>query len=138
MRAALACALALLAGCASGGKPAGDVAPPPPASDAARRSSEIIYQDEIAAAGATDAYDAIRRLRPRFLGPHAATTQRRPEGVRIVVDGVTVRSDELRTVAASAIVYIRYLTASEASVNWGGGIDTPVVYVLTRAGPPAR
>ncbi len=137
MRAALACALALLAGCASGGKPAGDVAPPPPASDAARRSSEIIYQDEIAAAGATDAYDAIRRLRPRFLLPHAATP-RRPEGLRIVVDGVTVRSDELRSVPASSIVYIRYLTASEASVNWGGGIDTPVVYVLTRAGPPAR
>ncbi len=137
MRVALASILVLLAGCASGPRPAGDVAAPPPASESARRSSDILYQDEIAAAGATDAYDAIRRLRPRFLGPHAATTQRRPEGVRIVVDGVTVRSDELRTVAASAIVYIRYLTTSEASLNWGN-IDTPVVYVLTRAGPSAR
>ncbi len=97
----------------------------------------MIAADEIAAADVTDAYDAIMRLRPRFLAPHGAGGSRRPEGVQVVLDGRTLASyRELHQVAAGSIVYIRYLSALEASTNWGGRFDTPVVYVLTRAGPP--
>ena len=128
----------LLAACASGGPPAGDATPVAPARSATvRTNADIILPEEIAAARATDAYDAIMRLRPRFLAPHASMDSRRPEGVQVVVDGVTLRgSSELRTVPASSIVYIRYLSELEASTNWGGSFKTPVVYVLTRAGPP--
>ncbi len=136
MRAApLACAL-LLVGCASG---AGTAARDGLGAPAAASNSDILYADEIASAHATDAYDAIMRLRPRFLAPHALVSARRPEGVQVVVDGVTVRGrDDLRNVSAASIVYIRYLSALEASTNWGGGFTTPVVYVLTRAGPAPR
>jgi len=124
----------LLAACASGGTPPGAGGAGPPAG--ARLNSDIIYPDEIATSRATDAYDAIMRLRPRFLASRGQVTARRPEGVQVVVDGLTLRrSDDLRSVPAGSIVYIRYLTALEASTNWGGSFSTPVVYVLTGAGP---
>ncbi len=127
--------LALLgAGCASGRAPGGGGSGTPAS---ARLNADVIDADEIAASAVTDAYDAIMRLRPRFLAPHATGGSRRPEGVQVVLDGRTLRSSsELRQVPAASIVYIRYLSALEASTNWGGRFDTPVVYVLTRAGPP--
>ncbi len=141
-RFALGLLLLLAPACASSRGGAGASAPasgsaPAAAPASTRFNSDIIYPDEIAAAGVGDAYDAIMRLRPRFLAPRGTGTTRRPEGVQVVVDGRTLSSSsELRQVTASSIVYIRYLSAMEASTNWGGRFDAPVVYVLTRAGPP--
>jgi hypothetical protein len=104
----------------------------------ARRNEDIVYSDEIAAAGVTDAYEAILALRPRYIAARDMPNARGGSGVRIVVDGLTQpRVDDLRSVRAAEIVYIRYLSAIEASTYWGGNINTPVVYVLTRAGPGA-
>ncbi|HEX9106123.1 MAG TPA: hypothetical protein VF832_02820 [Longimicrobiales bacterium] len=103
-----------------------------------RRNQNIIYADEIGTVRVSDAYEAILTLRPRFIAAWGTSNMQGGRGVRIVVDGVTERDvDALRNVRAPDIVYIRYLTAMEATTYWGGGFSTPVVYVLTRAGPGA-
>ena len=108
----------------------------PPGGPALRRNQDIIYADEIAAARVSDAYEAILALRPRFLAARDVPNARGGSGVRIVIDGLTQpRVEDLRSVRATEIVWIRYLGAIEANTYWGGGINTPVVYVLTRAGP---
>ena len=125
-RLVLAAALALLA-CGS---------PAPRGGRPLPRDGNILRADEIAAAEVGTAYDAIMRLRPRFLMGRGSTSINLPYsgGVRIYVDGVyQQRADDLRSVPASDIVYIRYLSAAEATTYWGTGFTSPVVYVLTRA-----
>jgi hypothetical protein len=122
-----AAALALALAC---GSPAPRGARPLP------RDGNILRADEIAAAEVATAYDAIMRLRPRFLMGRGPTSIDLPfgGGVRIYVDGVFQRSaDDLRSVMAADIVYVRYLSAAEATTYWGTGFTSPVVYVLTRA-----
>ncbi len=100
------------------------------------RNGNILRADEIAAAEVVTAYDAIIRLRPRFLMSRGSTSINLPYsgGVRIYVDGIFQQSaDDLRSVIAADIVYIRYLSAAEATTYWGTGFTSPVVYVLTRA-----
>ena len=131
MRIAFAALVAALAACAPRATASPDGRP------AQRRNENMLYAEEIAGARASDAYEAILSLRPRFLAARAMPNMHGGYGVRIVVDGLTVPEDGLRSVRAEEIVYVRYLSAPEATTYWGTGFNTPVVYVLTRAGPGA-
>ncbi len=122
--------VALFAAC--GPRPGSDTPTP------VRRNEDILYAEEIASARVSDAYEAILSLRPRFLAARGMTNIHGGSGLRVVVDGLTQPGvDALRSVRADEIVYVRYLSATEATTYWGGGFTTPVVYVLTRAGPGA-
>ncbi len=126
--------LALVAALAACGPRAGQAGGPGPV----RHNEDIIYAEEIDSARVSDAYEAILTLRPRFLASRGVADVHGGSGVRIVVDGITQqRVDDLRSVRAAEVVYIRYLSATEATTYWGSGMTTPVVYVLTRAGPGA-
>ena len=96
-----------------------------------RTSNNIVTREEIAAANVTTAYEALDRLRPMFLRriPRSAKGSGSEYAV-VFIDGVRRGSpDILRTVSASAIAEIRYLTASDATTHYGLDVDGGVIDV---------
>lgn len=115
-------------------------APARPGGAAPSRDSYILRADEIAAANVSTAYDAVMRLRPQFLSGRGRSAFGDDQGVRFYIDGIPQTSvEDLRSISAGDVVYIRYLSATDATIRYGTGFSTPIVYVLTRAmANPAR
>lgn len=126
------------------------------AQKAPKRDPYTLTAEEIAATpDLSTAYDAVQRLRPRFLradkvssgsGPGApivsngdATTSdpaggdSRSQGIAVIVDGVRRGGGvaELRQIKASAVERISYLKAHEASGRYGAD-QSGVIEVTTR------
>ena len=86
---------------------------------------------EIRKAQFTNAYDAVRGLRPLFLnlrGPTSIMAVPQHDIVVIINDQVHGGVDELRTVPAVEVLWVRRLTASEVYFKLGrpapsGGIE---------------
>ena len=132
--------LALVAGCASA------------TGGAAGKSVDrnVITADEIRGSSATNAYDAIARLRPQFLRtrgtiPTGGMTSRNDAGsaqagqlagtVQIAVyldDTVLGSVDALKQIETSMIGEIRYYNASDATTKWGTGNSAGAIQVITR------
>ncbi len=83
-----------------------------------------IVNAEIVAAGATDAYEAVSRLRPLFLARRGETSilLRDQTALTVYLDEVRLGGLEmLRTVPTVVIRSIRFVDASEATLKWGPG-----------------
>jgi hypothetical protein len=99
-------------------------------SDAADR--EVVTEVEIANSHSTTAYEAIERLRPRFLlsqvdlGPTAA---RQVYLNRIALGGV----NELRAILASSVREIRFVRSID-SPAFGTGHSGAVILVVSKQG----
>jgi hypothetical protein len=100
-----------LAGCASG-----------PGREYARSDANLITPDEIAASNASNLYDLVHRLRPRWLQVRAARTFDMREGEIVVYQGQTYLGhlDALRQMNIDAAYAMRYLDGATASASLPG------------------
>jgi hypothetical protein len=83
---------------------------------------EPLYAYEMRSTPLLTAYDAVERLRPMYLHERGPGTRLATGGMRVLVflndmpmGGVEV----LRTIPASEVASIRYLSAPEATVRYG-------------------
>ena len=98
--------------------------------DEPRPRNNVLTREEIAAAPVTTAYDALDRLRPSFLRPHATGGRPATAYAVVFIDGVRRGAlDVLRSVAANSILEIRYLTAADATTRYGLDIQGGVIDV---------
>jgi hypothetical protein len=119
--------LALLIGCASSGASSGD----PPSKPKTRTSSpDYVTSMEIQATPASNAYEVISRLRPRWLqttAPGSLSGGGRSQVIAVYVDGVRVGAKEgLRSISASSIKTMQYYDASRAATILRGVGSEPI------------
>src|SRR5262245_45079910 len=89
---------------------------------------------EIASTGAITAFDAVVRLRPRYLQARGFTSVQPLESAPVMVylDGARFTGpDVLRTVRAADVVEIEHLSATEATTKYGLGHLGGVLVVKT-------
>lgn len=108
--------------------------------DAARDTPydrSVIQRAEMADAQATDAYEAIMRLRPQFFTRTGERSARRPLArLAVYLDNVRLGGVEaLRSIPVSAIASIRYFSAGEAHYNWGLDNEGGAIQIRSRTRP---
>lgn len=131
---------ALVAGCASASGGAGGK----------NVDRNLITAEELRGSSATNAYDAIARLRPQFLRtrgtiPTGGMTSRNDAGstqqgqlggtvqIAVYLDDTVVGSvDALKQIEISAVQEIRYYSAADATTKWGTGNSAGAIQVITR------
>jgi len=95
-----------------------------------------ITATEIDSIHATDAYDAVRRLRPQFLavrGPLSFDPKAPPALPNVYVDQQYYGDiSTLRGIAAGAIESIKFYNASEAQYAFGRGNMAGVISIVTK------
>jgi len=130
----LVLAASLAGGCA--GRRAEGSSPPP-------QSREVLTRQQIDGAHATNAYEAVERLRSRWLRQRGSTQmpasgggpQVRENPIAVYLDDQRLGTIEsLRTIEVAAIRYIRYFSPVEASARWGFNHGGGVIFVSTRPG----
>lgn len=113
--------LALLtgvAGCASGG-----------ANGTSRGSANLITLEELGTVQNLSAFDAVQRLRPRWIQARGGTDQ--PPVV--FLDGSNMGGIEtLRTIQASSIREMRFRDGRDATTRYGTGYGGGVIEITTR------
>ena len=122
---AIAAAALLTLGACGGGKPH-HVTP---------QDRNLITADEIAKSNATNAYEAVERLRPTFLRTRGSQSlqNQEPPTPMIYIDGM--RYGPLQTLAsvpAIGIVSIQYLNAIEATQRFGFGNEGGAIMITTK------
>jgi hypothetical protein len=124
-RMLLASLPALVAACASAGGGAGPGGDP-----------NILTAAEIssAKAGEASAYEAIQRLRPQFFRTRGRLGNEPGGDVSVSVDGGPLSTiDALRSVPATTVREIRYLSANDAAQRYGVRANSgPVILVTQR------
>jgi hypothetical protein len=99
-----------LAACSSSSKPRTNVQ---------SSSSDFVTSVEIAAVSATNAYDLINRLRPRWLrtqAPGSIGAGVRSQVIAVYLDGVRLGGlDALRSLSTAGVVSMQYYDATRAA-----------------------
>lgn len=113
--------------CASGGSPASSGA-------VQTRNPDVITSEELARGAYSNAYDAIRQLRPQMLIPRggagsSSLTQQQSYTVRVYVDNVSVGLSRLRDLSVDGIREIRYFNATDATQRFGTGNSAGAIVV---------
>ena len=125
-------AMATMAACASasgGGS----------SSSSPRTDAYVITAAEIANVGATDAYEAVQKLRPNFLRERGQTSLSDP-GSTDVTPNVYLNDTKvgdispLKDIPTDNIVTIKYWNDKEAQARFGVGNVSGVIQVTTRKG----
>lgn len=111
-------------------------APPDPTGALTTRESNVItYGEMTQAQGLITAWDAVQRLRPRFLR-NAGTTSMRGSGDNraiVRVDEVDSGPPEfLRTIDIQYVKEIRYYSAVDATNRFGGIHGRGIIHVITK------
>ena len=125
MRTLAIAAAALLTLGACGGKPH-HVTP---------QDRNFITADEIAKSNATNAYEAVERLRPAFLRTRGSQSLQNPEPPTpiVYIDGMRYGAlQTLASVPAIGIVSIEYLNAIEATQRFGFGNEGGAIMIVTK------
>jgi hypothetical protein len=124
----LAFALPLVWACSTGAGQAGRTTP--------RHDANLITAEELAAANASNLFDAIRQLRPMWMEPGLPTAFRATSGqsemmvyVNRVREGGT---DALRSIPLLLVESVRFLTASQAQAEFGLDNLHGAIQVITR------
>ena len=140
-RGVLLAGLGLVLACSSSG---GGGAATGGATTVRRGSSTLITSDEIEAAGAgvENAFDIVQKLRPTMMRSRAVTfgTPRADgtqggESINVIAYVDEIRLGEvgnLRTVPATQVREIRYISATDATQRWGTGHGSGVIQVITK------
>jgi hypothetical protein len=95
----------------------------------------LITADEIAKSNATNAYEAVERLRPAFLRTRGSQSiqNQAPPTPMIYSDGMRYGPlQTLSSVPAIGIVSIQYLNAIEATQRYGFGNEGGAIMIVTR------
>jgi hypothetical protein len=109
-------------------------APPPSTFPGGMPNSNVITREDIGGVNATNAYDAITRLRPQFLNSHGKTTIYGSDtGYPKVYLNHQFYGDlqSLRNLDAHGISEIHYYNGTEASTRFGFGNVSGAIEVLT-------
>ena len=107
----------------------------PAATSGTKRDNDVITRAEIAASQTTNAYDAIKNLRPVFLRSRGQHTFKSSivKTAEVFVDGQKHGDVEsLKTMSIQSINTIRFLSASAATTKYGTGYTSGVIEVSTR------
>lgn len=105
-------ALAAVIGCASAGS----------GSSGSRRDPNLITAQDIAGIPATNAYDAVERLRPLFLRSRGKTSINTPntQYPTVYVDGLRYGDlGSLRNIMANHVLDIRFYNGADAGARFG-------------------
>ena len=97
---------------------------------------DVLSADEIVKSGATDAFQAIRMLRPSFLQTRGRTSILRTEEAEpsVYIDDRPFGGPAaLRDVPVVQIVDIRYFSPAQAQMRWGSGNSAGAILVRTGA-----
>jgi hypothetical protein len=125
-----------LAACSSGGGSASGTAS---SAQVRRGGQNLITSDEITQSGAgmETAFDIVQRLRPTMLRSRATTFGSNNQGqqVPVVVYSDDVRLgtvENLRTIPATQVREIRYISATDATQRWGTNHSSGAIQVITK------
>ncbi|MCC6316868.1 MAG: hypothetical protein IT361_04175 [Gemmatimonadaceae bacterium] len=132
----------LAAACSSSGG-AGGTASASAAAPARRGNANLISEAEVQAilGQATNAYDIVERLRPQMLRPRGTSMGARSDGTGAAVQiGIVVYMDDvrvgevgnLRTVLATQVREIRFISATDATQRWGTGHGSGAIQVVSK------
>jgi hypothetical protein len=96
----------------------------------------LITADDIKRVGATTALEAIQRLQPNMLekkrGPSSINFEDQAQ-IMVYVDGSRLGGIEALTlIQSAAIVEIRFLSASEATIRYGTGNAAGAIVITTK------
>ena len=100
-----------------------------------RRNPNVLIEEDILGAEATDAYEVVQRLRPNWLRRRGPTSRRSPGSgdVTVYVDGVQYGDvSTLRSMPVGDMVGMAYFSAADATVKFGGRQGGAVIEVYTR------
>ncbi|HJU75329.1 MAG TPA: hypothetical protein VJ717_16420 [Gemmatimonadaceae bacterium] len=109
-----------------------------------RRNPNLITQAEIAgAAGLENLYDVVERLRPNMLrsrgpagrlsGASETSAGATASSVKVYLNGSPVGDvTALRSIQASNVKEVKFLSASEATTFFGTGVDSGAIVVTLR------
>ena len=128
-------ALALVAACSSNPAPEGE--PMTPEQSGASRSDVITAAElDEPSIASVNLYDAIRRLRPRFLMTRGQVSPRNPAAgsTKVSVDGGPLVGIEiLARIRPGEVAEVRWLSASDAAQRFGiNAASGSVILVKTR------
>jgi len=129
-RCTLVATLPLLLACGASGSPPGE---------APRPRTDVLTRAELSEVGATDAYDAVRRLRPRWLLVRSMRSFSIETEV-VVFQGQLFlgNQDALRRIGIDGIYEMRYLDGATAQATLPGLADRHVqgAIVIHMSPPP--
>jgi ABC-type phosphate transport system substrate-binding protein len=98
-----------------------------------RSNANLITQAEIAAAGSSNAYQLVERLRPIWLRKRGPTSVSQEGDVAVYVDGTRVGTREaLRNLWTDDIESIQFLDAGRATLRFGAGNEDGAILVTRR------
>jgi hypothetical protein len=95
---------------------------------------EVLTAAEIVASRVTDVYQAVTQLRPEFLRRRSASVVATPSELRVAVyvDEMPFgTSESLRYIPLDRVRQIRYVSATEANLLFGGSHPAGVIVVTT-------
>jgi outer membrane receptor for ferrienterochelin and colicin len=114
----------------------------------AASDTSVITQEEIEASHATNAYDLVQTMRPRWLSVRGqstlgTTTRRGMDGgdvrtmveqdIPVFVDGSRFGGMEsLRNLATRDLARMQRLSTGEATQRWGTGFPNGAILIITR------
>ncbi len=102
-------------------------------SSSTSRDRDLITQQELEEVGRGFMYDAIQRLRPRWLDNRRSGIGGAQEGPRIYLDGQYWGDvDQLRTFDITGVIEVRYLNANDATTRFGTGHLAGAILIVTR------
>ena len=96
---------------------------------------DVLAAAEIELSNAGTLHEAIQLLRPHFFFSRGRTSLRAPNNVRpaVIVNSVPQASFEsLRAISAQDVLYVRYLSAPEATTRFGTGYMAGVIEVVLK------
>ena len=97
------------------------------------RDRDVITQEELEGVGRGFMYEAIRRLRPRWLDSSRTAIGGAQEGPRIYLDGqYWGDTDQLRTFDITGVIEVRYLNSNDATTRFGTGHLAGAILIVTR------
>lgn len=117
-----ACAIALLAGCASAG-----------GSGSSGGNRNVLTAEELRTETAQTLEDAIRQQRPQWLQIRGVTSMNNQGDIVVYQDGNRMGGREvLRGIPVTVVESVRFLSAGEATTRYGTGHAHGAIVVVTR------
>jgi hypothetical protein len=129
--------------CASGGSPGAASSGTAAAPAGQRGNANLITQSEIAAANLETIYEVIERLRPNMLrtrgqmgrisGATATESGASSSSIKVYHNGTNIGDlSMLRTIQASSVRQVQFLSSSDATTRFGTGHDAGAILVTSK------
>ena len=98
-----------------------------------RSSANRLIRQDIVQFSERNLYDAIERLRPRWLRVRGITTVQGPAPIIVYQDNVRIGAvDVLRGIRSDNIEEVNFVSAADATTRWGMGLSSGVIEVISR------